>query len=277
MEQKLKIGDILLFKPKKHSWIGKCIAKLTNSDVSHAVMVYGPDSMIEMNADGVGVYGIDQIEGDEVYVMRMHEPPDPELLIKSANSYLKAEVRYDFPALVILAGLLVYRRTVPSKIAREIIELACNQLDHWMQQAFSRGAPVMVCSQLVYQIYENCGPRYHIQIKEGILKTKKPDREADFCDIDGNDVKELLNLEELTQKSEALAKELFAIIDSFDEEVVSQRDTPMHREYEKRFIDIIETLELKITPESLFTTPGDLLKHAQNLDLIGMCGIRIKA
>ena len=48
----MKPGDVIIFEAGD-SWLSKCIAKLTNSTVSHAAIRYSGDKMIEMGRNGI--------------------------------------------------------------------------------------------------------------------------------------------------------------------------------------------------------------------------------
>lgn len=268
----LKKGDILVFKAAQGNFVDQCIARLTNSKVSHAAMVYSDDSLIEMNANGVGVYGMEVKEGNSVYVLRMLSEPNPELLIKSANAYLDAKAIYNFPSLVILAGLLVYRnmRNDIFDISGKIIKAACYELDQWLLQAAHSTVPALICSQLVYQIYYNCGSDYQIDIKGGIFDLDEDNIEETFLDI---------NLSENPPAStRELAKELLEKLDSpYEEPAETILHTPIHNNtFHKRLITILEKAEIKTDPQSLFIMPSDLLNYSLNLKEVGKCDIVLK-
>lgn len=280
MNQMLRTGDILLFKAAKGNFVDQCITRLTGSEVCHAAMVYSDDSMIEMNAKGVGVYSMEEREGDSVYIMRMLSEPDPALLTKSANAYLAAEAIFNFPSLVILAGLLVYRNKVVRNdlfdISRKIILAACSELEHWLLQAAHGTTPALVCSQLVYQIYYNCGPDYKIKIKDGILtSTEEEDSlKKTFVTIDSSENSPA----DSPAAPQDLAGELLKILDSPCEEPAEPLlQTPIHNlTFHKKLIEILEKAEIKIDPESLFIMPGDFLSHSLNLKEVGKCNIVFK-
>lgn len=175
MKQTLNKGDIIIFKAE-NDWLSKAIAWFTQSDASHAAMAYSEDSIVEVGAYGIGVHQVNVSQGNDIYVMRLSSTPDPAPLIDSANNYLNAKVRYDFPALFILAGLLIYRRIVPTTklldLSYRILCVAGLMLDEMIQHVvLHHSDQAMVCSQLVYQIFYDCGGEYRIQIVDGCLQS----------------------------------------------------------------------------------------------------------
>lgn len=168
-------GDILVFKAGDE-WISKCIARLTASDVSHAAMVYRDETMVEMGLSGIHLTPVTVNTGDGAYLMRLNPEQDSQPLIAAAEVYLNAQTRYDIPALVILGGLIIYRAIRPTPefvvIADLILRAASRALDKLIQSVVLHNKEkAMVCSQLVYQIYDDCGRDYRIHLEGGTLQS----------------------------------------------------------------------------------------------------------
>jgi hypothetical protein len=170
-EEEIKPGDIMIFEAGD-DFIGRSIAWLTDSTVSHAAMVYGDDEIVEMGANGIVTNGFRLDEkGKKAYLLRLNASPDAAPLINAATVYLDAGTEYDYPALFMLAGLLIYRHVRPTprwqKVTDAILSRACLQLDKMIKQANKKNA--MVCSQLVYQCYLDCGEDYAILMSDDFL------------------------------------------------------------------------------------------------------------
>lgn len=167
-------GDILVFKAGDH-WLSKSIALLTNSDVSHAAMIYEDSQVVEMELPGIQLSTVTIKPGEGAYLMRLDPEMEGQPLIDAAKVYLDAKTRYDIPALVILGGLLIYRkvRVTPQfvLVADLILRAACRALDQLIQTVILHHPDqAMVCSQLVYQIYHDCGKDYHIRLEGGTFQ-----------------------------------------------------------------------------------------------------------
>ena len=295
MDYNLKIGDIVAFKAED-DWLSKAIAWFTQTDVSHAAMVYTEDSIIEMGASGIAVHNIQISAGDSIYVMRLKSDPDAAPLIRSADVYLNAEVRYDFPALFILAGLLIYKRIVPTKRLLKLMNLilssACSALDKMLNSFIYHGsAPAMICSQLVYQIYYDCGDEYRIQIENGCVFNSRISEEApgsirliDLIDSEEYDPPHMVMSSPLVdiELTDAIMEDFYKTLCTSQRETMGSSfnsSAPLPEmdktlELAVKFMKLLERL-LEITGyempiESLFITPGDLVYHAVNLENEGM-------
>ena len=176
----MKPGDVIIFEAGD-SWLSKCIAKLTNSTVSHAAIRYSGDNMIEMGGNGIQLSSCRETAhgGEKAYLLRLSPEKDPAPLIAAAKRYLDEDVQYDYPDLIFFAGLLIYRTVRPTprwqKITDLILNMACRELDKLLNKVIHKGdVPVMVCSQLVYQCYADCGSGYRIMLKDGLLEAGHP-------------------------------------------------------------------------------------------------------
>lgn len=305
MKQTLNKGDIIVFKAE-NDWLSKAIAWFTKSDVSHAAMAYSEDSIVEVGANGIGVHKVDISEGENVYVMRLSSHPDATPLINTANAYLDAKVRYDFPALFILAGLLIYRRIIPTnkllRITNRIISACGLMLDEMIQHAILHHPDrAMVCSQLVYQIFYDCGGEYRIQIVNGSLQNSALQEDASIrlCDLlsesktlakeeaDTDVMKSSLTPEETKE----LAKELY---DALCETEPQNKENLIHltvaetsqinstlsaaEQFLSKLENFLHLIKCDMPLDAMFVTPGDLVYHAVNLKQEGTLSLeRIKS
>lgn len=300
MNDILKAGDIVAFKAG-NDWLSKAIAWFTQTDVSHTAMAYSEDSIVEMGAYGIGVHKIDISGGDSVYVMRLTSILDAAPLIRSADAYINTKIRYDFPALFILAGLLIYKRIVPTspllKITNLILSSACTALDKMLNNIlYQSSAPTMICSQLVYQIYYDCGSEYRILIENGCVfnspieeGTPNSVRLIDLVGSGNHPAQPAILISsplENIAMFDTIMKEFYELLCSSEQDAgdnrtlidISAREMDNTLALTARFLDLVERL-LEITgydmpPESLFVTPGDLVYHALNLENKGTVNLQ---
>ncbi len=284
----LQSGDILIFEAGDN-WLSKCIAKLTDSNVSHAAMCYQDGTIVEMGSKGIARSKCKEAaNGDNAYLLRLNPERDAAPLLAAAKEYLDEKVYYDYPDLVFFAGLIIYRAVRSTKrwqkIMDYILELACVELDKMLNKMIHKdGKKAMVCSQLVYQIYLDCGEDYKIQIHDGLLQK-------------GNMLSEQVCLAELAAKSDAVSADNTAVTDSLESteykepdmeeifkelygameeseqencELCTSNDLSSLADKAKIFLDkvenILERAGVELPVYALFVAPSDLLK-ADNLE-----------
>lgn len=303
MDQNFRLGDIIIFKAED-DYLSKCIAWLTDSDVSHAAMIYSEDAIVEVIADGVNIHNVEITKGDQAYLMRLKKELSPDPLIKSAEVYLNAKTRYDFPALLFLGGLLIYRKIRPTKkllhITNRIIQIACLELDKLIQKFILKNPDgAVVCSQLIYQIYSDCGGDYQIKIKNGCLENDNftydssestnfvrladlyvQDYELDTLDMSSENSKDVNENELIFQLHETLIESLNENInkDITDTDFVSENNSfdqikPCVSKFISQLNSLLKLLDSDIPVDALFVTPGDLVYNAENLVNICTFGI----
>lgn len=280
MIKELKPGDVLIFKAGD-DFVGRSIAWITKSDVSHAAMVFGNDTIIEMGAKGIQLSHIHLKDGSGgAYQLRLNPAKAPESLILAAQKYLDRETPYDFPALVLLAGLLIYRQIRPTpkmKIVTDmILRAACKILDALIDDIIhKKSARAMVCSQLVYQCYRDCGGEYEIKIHNGDLQASNGT--ARLIDLIGTAQDECLSEAEIPaveHTDDELAKMLLAALEESakeDADLSFADDNTLvsrARQFLERIEKLLEEADIDIPIDALFITPGDLLYHAENLEKI---------
>lgn len=309
MNKKLTKGDIILFKAED-DWLSRAIAWFTQSDVSHAAMAYSEDSIVELGARGVSVDKVDVSEGEGIYVMRLVPEMDPAPLIASADAYLNAGVRYDYPDLFILAGMLIYKR-IPSTydvlhISNKILTVCGFMLDEMIQHALLHHTDqAMVCSEFVYNVFYDCGKDYRIQIEDGCIwegrLTDETDRTLRLSDSLSP---ENLNTDSFTndtalpedintptvpvpENAEQLAQILYEALcqsetlsdtdNSLPDENVSAKFSQTVSAAEKFLSKLkyfLELVKCDLPLEAMFITPGDLAYHAVNLEKQEECSLK---
>ncbi len=284
----LQSGDILVFEAED-SWISKCIAKLTNSNVSHAAMCYHDETMVEMSSRGIVCSTCKEAEdGSNAYLLRLNPTKDAAPLLAAAKEYLDEGVYYDYPDLVFFAGLIIYRAVRSTKrwqiITDYILELACAELDKMINKLIHKdGKKAMVCSQLVYQIYLDCGEDYKIRIHGGLLQAEDTLSEqvclaelaakSDAVYADNTIPQDSMTTSEVPNPDmEAIFKEFYEVMEESEQEngeLCASDDLNSLVEKAKKFLDkveeILERAGVELPVYALFVAPSDLLK-ADNLE-----------
>lgn len=286
-ESTFKPADIIIFEAGD-DWLGKSIAWITKSTVSHAALYRPENELVEMGINGIGVSKFHTEEkGEKAYVLRLDPERDPAPVLAAADKYLQAKIRYDFPALVMLGGLLIYRTIRPTpklqKVTDLIIRAACQLLDKILQKA-TKTTGAMVCSQLVYQCYLDSGEDYYIRLHDSDLANASMETVClrNLLDEENETLAAPSPAEvppETASDPNALARELYkALTEEADENAM--QDTAVSGELlnsAKRFLKLIEAILEKsgdvIPTEALFVTPGDMLNHAVNLTQVAIVNI----
>lgn len=302
MSTKLNKGDIIIFKAED-DWLSKSIAWLTNSDVSHAAMVYSENSIIEIGIRGIGIHKVNTSNGRGAYIMRLKADVDAEPLIQSADKYYRSKIQYDFPALFLLAGLLVRKKLNPTtrllSITNRILSNACLELDKYMQKVIlHHGERDMVCSQLVYQIFYDCGGSYRIQIKEKKkFSLLAVNNSSAICleDLAENLAeKNILEQPPCSHEPEqdntvinSEAKELYTALcesekavpaigigNDFSHSIPNLQEGALNaRKFLDKTKELLSLAGSDFPMDAMFITPADLAYHTSNLKLQGQIGI----
>ena len=289
---RLQTGDILVFKAGD-DWVGKTIAWLTDSNVSHAAMMLSPITMVEMGSNGIHAGHVEELDGDGSILLRLH-PEQPSVPLEcAAERYIESKTRYDFPALAFLAGLIIYRRIRPTPklvaITDLVLRTACVALDHLIQSVILKNpGPAMVCSQLVYQIYEECGSDYHLKIESGLFQAVNDTDTADgyICLADLADTASDYDFAAFANDSapveeEELARELYHALTEPETNGVMETaavDLGGLPSWTKRFLEkleeFLEKSESNIPLNALFVTPADLAYKTTNLTTVTKLDIK---
>lgn len=292
--KELRPGDVVIFKAGD-DWIGKSIAWLTDSDVSHAAIMLENMTMAEMGASGIHVGKVQAQQGSGAMVLRLSPEKDSAPLVAAAQKYVDRQTRYDFPVLALLAGLIIYRKIRPTpkmvEITDVLVRAACSALDRLIQIALKDPSQAMVCSQLVYQVYNDCGKEYRIKINGGQLQ----DCAAAGADNAAPTDDGFICLAELVSSAQAdcaepvmataasrtevdeqkLAEELFCALqqqgETADSDLCADNLGALPA-WCARFLDrleeFLEATKSELPIDALFITPADIAYHADNLSLI---------
>lgn len=282
MNTSYQLGDILVFKAEDDA-LSKCIAWLTDSDVSHCAMFYTEDSITETIAPGAVTNKIEIGKGEAAYLLRLNPSQDPRPLLNAAQKYIDAGTRYNFPALLYLAGLLLFRKIRPTGklffVIEKIMTLACLELDNLLQTLAKHPEyRSTVCSQYVYQVYYDCGVDYQIRIHNGftneIIQTPEKIRLFDLCNQNCTFLAaSSYTNEKVTESPEELIRQLCKALDPRDiSNVISVENLgvpPIVNLFSTKLQKLVDILSTDMPIDSLFVSPADFVYHAENLENIG--------
>ncbi|WP_223668867.1 hypothetical protein [Kangiella shandongensis] len=288
----LRAGDILLFSPEEGSWISKAITWLTDAPVSHAAMTYQlPTKLVEETPPAVRVANATVRFVDRtVHVMRLHKPIDDfKPVMDIAAKYLNGEAPYAMNNLYLLGIILLYKKFTPNDKTQKIIlkilrSLTERLLDAINQMKYPDKHP-MVCSQFVFECYQEAGKAYRLSIKNGVIQSDST--RPNLLNKAFKHTRTSSQLQSLTATSdsddEALAKQLYEAMD--DETlmatgVVSDELLDAIHDFAQTLHAVSQELDLdKADPRqglavlqaqsSMFVTPGDLLRHCPDLRHVG--------
>ena len=185
----LKPGDIMLFKGDQHEWISQAIMLLTNSDVSHAALYYDEQqrNLVDEVLKGVGVHEVSDTTPDAsdahfVYVRRLKGPDGSAMpmtpVTDAATKYITAGEPYDKASLLLLALILLYKDFTPAtwvqKVMIKIFQRAASIIDELINDILHPGKHPMVCSQFVFQCFEDSPVQYHLATDECAVSRLAP-------------------------------------------------------------------------------------------------------
>ena len=290
----LQPGDVLVYKAGNH-WLSKSIALITKSDVSHASLVIEGGKVVEMGAKGLAVsdFRVEKGEGQIALRFTDIDKLGTKPLIDAAQVYIKSKTRYDFPALVFIAFLLISREFRMTKLLSAVIDRimqkAFIELDKIVQKLILKNADkAMVCSQLVYQVYEDCGKKYHIEIDSSRLKAAADldlsadtglVRLIDFLD-DTPQLDMVLMASTDLPSDEELARELCDALTNDDElELMDMFSSSANMvissssAFYMKLKEILAKTQCNIPIDALFVTPADLAYKTKNLKTIGKLNV----
>lgn len=290
----LHSGDILLFSPEEGSWISDAIVFLTGAPVSHAAMSYlNPSDIIEETVPNVRVAPADErFKNRKIYVMRDPRHSDFSPVLNASTGYLNSLEPYGMTNLYLVGMILLYKKfshTGPrQKAILKILKLTVKKLLPIINEHQYGDKKPMVCSQFVFQCYQDAGKDYELTITDGnLLKSSQSDKNLldkalqhkstnvglmkssiiDESSINGKEILEQLKITD-GQSSPELEVEIL--------DTVHQLATIFHALEQQ--IDFEQAnsqhgLKLLAQQEAMFVTPADLLKHCDELEQAGIIEI----
>lgn len=184
-KEDLKSGDVLLLAPEAGSLDSKIICQLSNSPVSHSVMVYfDTDTVIEETSPYTTLSDLKQkTDGRKTYVMRHTDQTlDLTKVLDVAKKYYDAETPYAMDNIFPFALYLLGSNTIThhltglvQKLISQIFYIASSELVKIYDDMVYSDKHAMTCTQYVYRCFEEAGPQYHLKFKNhgiqnGLLK-----------------------------------------------------------------------------------------------------------
>ncbi len=174
----LQPSDILLFSGAKDR-ISQAIMLLTDSLVTHSALSYTEnDKILEETPPSVRIFQLDlhdeRLKGRKIYVNRLKTSQKSMApVLKAATAYLNQETPYANNNLYLLGLILVYKKWAPNTLVKKVMIKIFKKLTtliiDYINKHKSPGNLPMVCSQFVYQCYEDAGSDYHLRINQGTL------------------------------------------------------------------------------------------------------------
>ena len=176
--KELQPGDILLFSGAKDR-ISRAIMLLTDSLVTHSALSYKKNGeIVEETPPSIRTSKLDihseRLKGRKIYVNRFNKHQNSMApVLEAATGYLNQEIPYAKNNLYLLGLILIYEKWTPNtllkKVMIKIFKKLASLIGEYINKYKSPGKLPMVCSQFVYQCYEDAGSDYHLRIKNGSL------------------------------------------------------------------------------------------------------------
>lgn len=287
----LQPGDVLLFSGEEGSLISEAIMRLTGADVSHAAMVYRePHQIIEETPPAVAVSdAAERFEKRTISVRRLkRDATDMAPVLDAAQVYLNEEAPYAMSNLYLVGLVLIYKRFKPDSLVKRAMvgilkKLTVQILDRIHAHSTPDKHP-MVCSQFVYQCFEDAGPDYDLGLRGGVLKGRlrspAPTETAVGDAADGESTLErvMRHLDALHAKQDAaetsttaLDAELVDAVSGFARAVQAARPGagPQARKQAMSAGGSFQALKALRAEQAVFVTPADLLDKCRNLKPVG--------
>ena len=177
----LQPADILLFSGTK-DWMSQAIMRLTNSEVTHAALSYKDShQIIEETPPSVSIFEFDttgesgeRLKDRKIYVNRLKTAQASMTpVINAATCYLNDETPYAKTNLYLLGLILIYKKWSPNILVKQVIVKILKKLTAQIIESINKqkspGKLPMVCSQFVYQCFEDAGVDYNLVLRKDSL------------------------------------------------------------------------------------------------------------
>lgn len=296
----LKSGDVLLFSPEKNSWLSDAIVWLTGAPVSHTAMTYKQfEDIIEETVPHVRVAPANErFKGRTIHVMRDKRNQNFEPVINASTRYLNELEPYGMPNLYLVGMILLYKKFTPSgdmqKARLKLLKFIVEKLLPIIDKHEYGTKDAMVCSQFVFQCYQDAGKDYELTIKNGNLlgAAKLDEAQSDSLlskasqytsnkKIDSHQL--LKSNSDLERDGESVLKQLKSDIGEFSQEIEDETLDTVHHLAQiihavTEGIDLNQAsssigLSILQKQQAMFVTPADLLEHCPDLEKIGIIEI----
>lgn len=315
---KLKAGDIMTFDGERDEQgnldpLSHLIMILTDSEVSHGGLFIqeNPPAMADAALSGLHAHLVadkgDPLRPVHICRLKMADQLDLTPVIEAANKYIKDDLVYPMPDLILLGMILVYKNishvSLKQKVIIGLLKIITAKIKSILEDKKYEGKHPMICSEFVYQCYLDASkkdPRLKLNLKNGDLQLSLRHRTSitlldHYIDYRFSQQKFFASNEEPIEKS--LFENKIEDIEENESQLIQMAIKGIH-DKDRLFGEneslslavqnfLIAHQQLKGTPissfknlidnakeqQAFFVTPNDLLCHISNADNLGKLDI----
>src|SRR5574344_2989856 len=315
---KLKAGDIMTFDGERDEQgnldpLSHLIMILTDSEVSHGGLFIqeNPPAMADAALSGLHAHLVadkgDPLRPVHICRLKMADQLDLTPVIEAAEKYLKDDLVYPMPDLILLGMILVYKNvshvSLKQKVIIGLLKIITAKIKSILEDKKYEGKHPMICSEFVYQCYLDASkkdPRLKLILKNADLQLSLRHRTSitlldHYIDYRFSQQKFFASNEEPIEKS--LFENKIEDIEENESELLQIAIKGIH-DKDRLFGEneslslavqnfLIAEQELRGKPihsfkslidnakeqQAFFVTPNDLLCHISNADNLGKLDI----
>jgi hypothetical protein len=315
---KLKAGDIMTFDGERDEQgnldpLSHLIMILTDSEVSHGGLFIqeNPPAMADAALSGLHAHLVadkgDPLRPVHICRLKMADQLDLTPVIEAAEKYLKDDLVYPMPDLILLGMILVYKNvshvSLKQKVIIGLLKIITAKIKSILEDKKYEGKHPMICSEFVYQCYLDASkkdPRLKLILKNADLQLSLRHRTSitlldHYIDYRFSQQKFFASNEEPIEKS--LFENVNEDIEENESQLIQMAIKGIH-DKDRLFGEneslslavqnfLIAEQELRGKPihsfkslidnakeqQAFFVTPNDLLCHISNADNLGKLDI----
>lgn len=315
---KLKAGDIMTFDGERDEQgnldpLSHLIMILTDSEVSHGGLFIqeNPPAMADAALSGLHAHLVadkgDPLRPVHICRLKMADQLDLTPVIEAAEKYLKDDLVYPMPDLILLGMILVYKNvshvSLKQKVIIGLLKIITAKIKSILEDKKYEGKHPMICSEFVYQCYLDASkkdPRLKLILKNADLQLSLRHRTSitlldHYIDYRFSQQKFFASNEEPIEKS--LFENVNEDIEENESQLLQMAIKGIH-DKDRLFGEneslslavqnfLIAEQELRGKPihsfkslidnakeqQAFFVTPNDLLCHISNADNLGKLDI----
>lgn len=315
---KLKAGDIMTFDGERDEQgnldpLSHLIMILTDSEVSHGGLFIqeNPPAMADAALSGLHAHLVadkgDPLRPVHICRLKMADQLDLAPVIEAAEKYLKDDLVYPMPDLILLGMILVYKNvshvSLKQKVIIGLLKIITAKIKSILEDKKYEGKHPMICSEFVYQCYLDASkkdPRLKLILKNADLQLSLRHRTSitlldHYIDYRFSQQKFFASNEEPIEKS--LFENVNEDIEENESQLIQMAIKGIH-DKDRLFGEneslslavqnfLIAEQELRGKPihsfkslidnakeqQAFFVTPNDLLCHISNADNLGKLDI----
>ncbi len=315
---KLKAGDIMSFDGERDEQgnldpLSHLIMILTDSEVSHGGLYIqeDPPAMADAALSGLHAHLVadkgNPLRPVHICRLKMADQLDLTPVIEAAEKYLKDDLVYPMPDLILLGMILVYKNvshvSLKQKVIIGLLKIITAKIKSILEDKKYEGKHPMICSEFVYQCYLDASkkdPRLKLILKNADLQLSLRHRTSitlldHYIDYRFSQQKFFASNEEPIEKS--LFENVNEDIEENESQLIQMAIKGIH-DKDRLFGEneslslavqnfLIAEQELRGKPihsfkslidnakeqQAFFVTPNDLLCHISNADNLGKLDI----